>query len=487
MDAQYDYDVVIVGAGIGGICSAYRLQERCPQLTFCVLEGRHEVGGTWSLFQYPGIRSDSDLYTYSFPWKPWHGKSIASGAQILQYLKAAAREHGLDKHIKFHRQVDNMSWSTATSTWTVDATDTSASDTAAKTERLRCRFMLLSTGYYDYETPLQARIPGLADFEGPVVHPQFWPKGLDFQGKNVVVVGSGATAITLVPTLARRGAAHVTMLQRSPTYIASVPGESAVHSLTKLMLPRDLASRVIRWQWILFMLLFVRFCRLFPRLAWAVLLLRTRTELALHQSIEPDFTPRYEPFDQNLCLTPDSDFYEMLRKGRTSITTGHIDRVTPTRIKLQTGPALRPDIIVTATGLKVRFGGGIRIAVDDEPFAVSEHFVWKGCMLDSLPNCVAIIGYYDASWTLGTDISAKMACRLINRAMRGKKKTMVARTREGMKTVPIMYLNSTYVTSADSSHIPKAGDQPQWQPRKSYWHDTRSVWWGDISTDVEWS
>lgn len=394
----------------------------------------------------------------------------------------------MEKHTKFNRQVDSMNWSSDTKTWTVDLTNTcSAGENGSiKTERLQCRFMLLATGYYDYDTPLQANIPGIDSFRGTVVHPQFWPKDLDIEDKTVVVIGSGATAITLVPSLARQGATHVTMLQRSPTYIASVPGESAMQAVTKVCLPADLASRVIRMQWIIFMLAFVRFCRAFPALSWALLLARTRTELPLDESLKPNFTPRYQPFDQNLCLTPDSDFYEMLRKGKTSIITGYIDTVTEAGIKLCTGPELQPDIIVTATGLKLRFGGDIRITIDEQSFVIGENFVWKGCMLNGLPNCVAILGYYDASWTLGTDISAKMACRLINRACKFKNKVMVPRSKSDMKPVPFMYLNSTYVTAADSI-IPKAGNSPQWRPRQSYWSEMRSVWVGDITTDMEWS
>lgn len=373
-----------------------------------------------------------------------------------------------------------MSWSSVSNRWTLRVANAATSTI----DKYTCRYALLATGYYDYDVPLQASIPGLDDFNGTVIHPQFWPKGFNHRKKNIVVIGSGATAITLVPTLANE-AAHVTMLQRSPTYIATLPRDSGPHLFFKAILPEYIAFRLIRISWILFMLFFVPFCRIFPRLSWAILLTLVKLELPWDMPMAPNFTPKYLPFDQNLCLTPDSEFFNSIAKGKSSIKTGVIQKVTPTSIRLKDGAELHPDVIITATGLKLCFGGNINITVDGKLYRLADNAVWKGCMGDGLPNAVAIIGYFDASWTLGTDISAKLACRLINRAEKGKLGVFTPRSQPGMQKVPFTYLNATYVTSADNI-MPKAGIKPQWLPRKNYWHEIREGWWGDITSDMEW-
>lgn len=373
-----------------------------------------------------------------------------------------------------------MKWSSQTQTWTINATNTSNDvETSYKS-----RFVLQATGYYSYATPLQARIPGLENFSGPVIHPQFWPKAFDYSGKEIVVIGSGATAITLLPSLSKE-AARVIMLQRSPTYITSLKSETWMQAWTKLCFPAPLSYRLIRLQWIIFMLIFVPFCRIFPRLSWTILIFFTWLELPTDISIWPDFAPKYNPFDQNLCLTPNSQFYQSLRDRKTSIKTATIKMVTADTIQLDSGGELKPDIIVTATGLNLQFGGGIEIWVDGKSFSVGSSFVWKGCMLDGLPNCIAILGYFDASWTLGTDVSAKMACRLLNHATNKKRRSFTPRSTIGMKQKPFTYLNATYVTTAEDS-MPKAGDKAQWQPRPNLWREMWGVWWGDIITDMEW-
>lgn len=431
-------------------------------------------------FFFQGIRSDSDLFTYSFPWHPWDGQSIAPGRDIRRYLTDAARTNGIDDKIKFNQHVKEMKWSSQTQSWTISATHTLDD---VKTV-LKCRFVLQATGYYNYDTPLQAKIPGLEKFNGPVIHPQFWPKEFDYSGKNIVVIGSGATAITLLPSLAKK-AAQVTMLQRSPTYIASLTSETRLQALTKLFFPAPISYHLIRLQWILFILFFVRFCRLFPRLSWVVLVFFTSLELPAGASIWPDFAPKYDPFDQNLCLTPNSEFFQALRDGKANIKTATISAVTADTIQLNSDTELKPDVIVTATGLNLQFGGSIDIWVDGTPFSIASSFVWKGCMLDGLPNCVAILGYFDASWTLGTDVSAKMACRLLNHARNKEKNSFTPRSTIGMKKRPFTYLNSTYVTTAEDI-LPKAGDKAQWLPRANLWRETQDVWWGDIITDMEW-
>ncbi|KID81793.1 Flavin monooxygenase-like protein [Metarhizium guizhouense ARSEF 977] len=477
-----DYDVIIIGAGIAGINMAYRLQERCPDLTYCIVEGRHEIGGTWSFFKYPGIRSDSDLYTYSFPWRPWKGKSIAPGSQILQYVKDAAAEQGIDAKIKLNHRVDAVHWSTVAKGWSLDITVQGNTRTT-----LRSCYLALASGYYDYEEPLKTEIPGLNSFNGTVIHPQFWPRDFDYANKSLVIIGSGATAITLLPSLAKK-AGRVTMLQRSPTYIASMPSESLIQKITKAIFPSFLAYRIIRLQWIFFILFVVRFCRTFPRLSRLLLLLRTKAELPSGMPLAPNFTPKYHPFDQNLCVCPDSDFYQAIKTGKGSIKTGDIDQVTARSIKLKSGEELHPDIIITATGLKLRFDGGAKFTVDGKGYNLAEHYLWKGVMLEDLPNCICISGYFDASWTLGTDISAQMACRLFNEKRKNGINILVPRRseeeRQNMKDMPVTYLNSTYVKAGEAV-LPKAGNGKQWGPRPSYWQELLTVRWGDIRTSME--
>lgn len=480
-----DYDVVIVGAGLSGINFAYRLQERNPDLTYCIVEGRHEVGGTWSLFKYPGIRSDSDLYTFSFPWRPWKEKeSIARGDAILNYLKESIEEQGIDKHIKYNHIVNGIDWSTDAHTWTFDIT--ANGDTPVK---LRSRFVFGATGYYNYNEPLKAEIPGLKNFNGTVIHPQFWPEDLDYTDKNIVIVGSGATAITLLPSVSDK-ASHVTMLQRSPSYIVSVPGEGLFETITKAILPTFLAYRIIRFKWTVAAFMLVTFCRWFPRIARRAILRRTKAELPKGTSLDPDFTPRYNPWDQRMCLCPDADFYAALKSGKGSLKTGEIENVTAKSIKLKSGDELHPDIIVTATGLKLCVFGSASVSVDGKKVNVPDHYVWKGCMLSDVPNMAFAFGYVDASWTLGADATAQLVCRLLNDMRKNNNHAIIPRRSEeqkqNMEDEQLMKLNSTYVKKGEAV-FPRAGNRKQWEPRSYYWKDLLTAWWGDVRTNMEWA
>ncbi|GFF50278.1 FAD-containing monooxygenase EthA [Aspergillus udagawae] len=482
-----DYDVVIVGAGISGVNFAYRLQERNPNLTYCILEARHEIGGTWSLFQYPGIRSDSDLHTFGFEWRPWREKEIiAQGSMISNYIKESAEQEKIDRRIKFFHRVDRISWSTASKAWTLDIT---MNNPGSAKKVLRTRFIMLGTGYYDYKTPMHAEIPRIADFQGTVVHPQFWPKDLDYSGKDIVIIGSGATAVTLLPALAGK-ASHVTMLQRSPTYILPIPKENVIDRAIRFIFPRFLAFAMIRFKWILMSLLLVTYCQWFPNHARKSFLKKMKRELPQGMSLDPDFTPAYNPWDQRLCVCPDGDFYTCLRSGKGSVKTGIIDTVTKAAIRLKSGEELNPDIIVTATGLKMALAGGIEVIVDGEPYRVADHFMWKGAMLADLPNLVLAIGYVDASWTLGADATAQLACRLLNTMKRDSVSMIVPRCsdeeKKGMRETPSLYLRSTYVQRAKSV-LPKTGDRPPWQRRSYYWKDMLTARWGDIWAGMEWS
>ncbi|KAM3564804.1 hypothetical protein MY1884_000567 [Beauveria asiatica] len=480
-----DYDVVIVGAGISGISFAYRLQQTNPNLSYAIIESRHEIGGTWSLFKYPGIRSDSDLYTFSFPWKPWtKGQAIAEGALIQEYLDEAVQEQGIAPHIKFNHKVHAMDWSSDTNTWTFDMTGADK-----KKKQLRSRFVCLGSGYYDYDEPLKAVIPGIDQFQGSVIHPQFWPQDFDYTDKNVVIIGSGATAVTLLPSMTDK-AAHVTMLQRSPSWIIPVKNRSGgLEALMQRWLPTQLGSALVRFRRTLLGFLFVRYCLWRPASARKLLLGATEKQLPAGTDMAPDFVPAYDPWSQRLCATPDADFYQALRAGRASVVTGRIARVTESSIELESGAELHPDVIVTATGLKTTVGGNARIAVDGAPAHIPDLYAWKGAMLEGLPNLFFAFGYVDASWTPGADATAQLAGRMMRQLDReGKQALIPTRTAEEkatMQDVPFMRLTSTYVKSG-LGNLPKAGDAKQWLPRSYYFKDVMNAWWGDIRSSIEW-
>lgn len=433
----------------------------------------------------PGIRSDSDLYTFGFPWRPWEEKQpIAHGTLILKYLKESAAQEGIDKNIKFNHAVKKMDWSSATSTWNLDIL---AND--SDKVKLRSRFVFLGTGYYNYNEPLQAQIPGIENFGGPVIHPQFWPTDLDYTNKNVVIVGSGATAVTLLPSMCEK-AAHTTMLQRSPTYILALPQKDPFDRTVRFLLPDRLAKRLVRFKWIFSAFLLTTFCKWFPRIARTVILRRTARELPKGVDMDPHFKPRYNPWEQRMCLCPGGDFFKCLKTGKASVETGVIQQVTAKTIKLKSGQELHPDIIVTATGLKLHIAGGIETSVNGKPVNVSDSYAWKGCMLENLPNLAVSLGYVDASWTLGADATAQLICRMLNRATAEGTNVIVPRLSDSektkMKELPFMSLNSTYVEKGKGL-FPKVGTHPQWMPRSYYWKDLTNAWWGDISNGIEWS
>jgi len=471
-------------AGISGINFAYRLQERNPELSYVILENRHELGGTWSLFRYPGIRSDSDLFTFGFPWRPWAEKnSIAEGSLITSYLKESAEMYGIDKKMEFNHHVNGASWSSEHKTWTFDVT---ANKTQQKT--FRSRFFMLCTGYYDYEQPLKSPIPGLENFQGKVVHPQFWPEDLEYADKKVVIIGSGATTATLVPAMAKE-AEHVTMLQRSPSYIMSQPTEDGMEKFIRRWFSGNLQHVLIRWKWIFIPFALSTFCQWFPKLGQKMFKAATTPQLPPTIKHDPHFQPRYYPFEQRVCLCPDADFYKALRSGKASMETGVIEDITANAIKLTSGVELNPDIIITATGLRLRVGGGMKVDVDGKPYDVPDHFVWKGVMLEDLPNAAFVIGYVDASWTLGADATAQMVCRILKQMKKEGAVEIVPRLtrkeKSNMKEKPLLNLKSTYVQSG-AKVLPKAGDRGQWAARSYYMKDILMAWFGDIKTGTVW-
>ena len=401
-------DMVIIGAGISGIGMAVHMKRDCPGKTIAVLERRDNLGGTWDLFRYPGIRSDSDMHTLGFSFEPWtHEKAIADGPSILEYLNMITAKYDLNKDMQFGRKVVSAEWDSKTACWSV--TSEGADGTA---QLVRGRFLFLGSGYYDYDTPYDAGFAGQDTFKGQVLHPQFWPKDLDYAGKKVVVIGSGATAVTIVPAMAQGGAEHVTMLQRTPTWMASRPSKDGFANALRKVLPEGLAYRVTRAKNIFLGDLMFKRARSQPEKAKQFLTTQVRTHLGEHYD-EQAFTPPYNPWDQRLCLVPDADFFQAIKAGKAGIVTDRIDSFDAAGIKLASGKHLDADIIVTATGLNMSFGGKIAMSVDGEPVDFSKRFFYRNCMFSNLPNLAGIFGYVNASWTLRVDIVAQYLTRLL--------------------------------------------------------------------------
>lgn len=482
-----DFEVLIVGAGIAGINAAYRIQhELTSSPSYAVLEARSAVGGTWDLFNYPGIRSDSDIASFCFPWAPWSGSDyLGQGCDIQRYMDQAVRDAGIADHIRFHHKVTAADWDSKHNCWHVSVHNTTTGQATSMTSR----FLVVGTGYYNYDEPLTTTIPGIDDFAGRVVHPQFWPEDLDYTGKNVVVIGSGATAITLLPSMADKGAGHVTMLQRSPSYLLPLPTTDHAGAILKRVLPTSWASPVQRLYNTVRTTLFCWFCQAFPRRAISIL--RSLTERLLPEGVsyDPHFKPRYNPWDQRLCVSPGGDFFGALRKGKASVVTDTIEKVTKDSIRLHSGQVLHPDIIVTATGLKICFAGNIAFSIDGgKPIRPADKFIWKAAMIQDLPNLFYILGYTNASWTLGADVTATLIVRMLTR-MRKEGKTAAVPRLSGeqmkrMQTKSMFDLSSTYLKKA-ASELPQGGTG-QWEPRTHYIKDLYRVKWGDIDSGLEW-
>ncbi|MDB5747527.1 MAG: NAD(P)/FAD-dependent oxidoreductase [Massilia sp.] len=471
-------DVLIVGAGLSGIGAAAQLAERCPDKRYAILETRAAIGGTWDLFRYPGIRSDSDMYTLGYAFKPWTGaKAIADGPAILAYIRETARDKGIEAHIRFGHKVVRASWSSLEALWTVDAEQPDGT-----LRSVRARFLHMCSGYYSYDHAWRPFFPDEGRYQGRIVQPQFWPQDLDYAGKRVVVIGSGATAVTLVPAMAQ-AAAHVTMLQRSPTYVVSRPSEYRFARRLQARLPPKLAYWATRWRVILESMLLYRIARSKPDLAKRKIVQMAAHRLGKDYDVATHFTPNYKPWDQRVCVVPDGDLFRAIREGRAEVVTDHVSRFTERGILLQSGRELEADVVVMATGLSLSVLGGARILVDGKVFHPSEAMSYKGMMLSDLPNSVMTFGYTNASWTLKADLTAAWACRLLKHMDRKGHRIAVVRREVGVEPEPFLSFTSSYVQRA-ASLLPKQGSRRPWQVYQNYLQDMFTIRFGRIADGV---
>jgi monooxygenase len=469
-------DVIIIGAGLSGIGAARHLREKCPEKTFVILEGRAAIGGTWDLFRYPGIRSDSDMYTLGYTFKPWkEQKAIADGNAILAYVRETAAENGLDAKIRFGHRVISASWSSAEAAWTVEI------DRGPGEERTRltCNFLLSCTGYYDYAAGYTPTLPGTDSFTGRIVHPQFWKEDIEYAGKRVVVIGSGATAVTLVPELARK-AAHVVMLQRSPTYVLSRPAEDAIANWLREHMPAPLAYGLARWKNVLLGMAFFQLARRRPALAKKRMIDLVRQELGPDYDVEKHFTPAYNPWDQRVCLVPDGDFFAAIRAGKASVVTDHIETFTETGIRLRSGEELAADLVVTATGLELQFLSGMKLTIDGHTIDPGKSMTYKAMMLCDVPNLVCTFGYTNASWTLKADLTSEYVCRLLRHMSSTGARSATPRHADASVTeMPFLDFSSGYVQRAHD-RFPKQGSKRPWKLDQNYILDILNLRFGDV-------
>jgi monooxygenase len=476
-------DVLIVGAGLSGIGAGYHLQTKCPGKSYIILEGRDCIGGTWDLFRYPGIRSDSDMFTLGYSFKPWTDpKAIADGPRILNYVRETAAENGIDRKIRFHHRVKRASWSSPQARWTVEA-ERSTGEGPADIVRFTCNFLFMCSGYYSYENGYLPEFAGTRDFLGRIVHPQKWSDDVDYDGKQVVVIGSGATAVTLVPELAKK-AAHVTMLQRSPTYVVSRPAQDPVANKLRARLPKRLAYHLIRWRNVLWGMYFFQLSRRKPERVKQLILGGVRMALGPDYDIGTHFTPRYNPWDQRLCLVPDGDLFNAIREKRASVVTSQIDTFTPRGIRLKDGRGLEADIIITATGLNLQVLGGLEVSVDGRVVDFARTLNYKGMMYSDVPNLASAFGYTNASWTLKCDLTCEYVCRLINYMDRhGYRQCMPHNADPTITELPSLNFTSGYVQRSVAK-MPKQGSKRPWRLYQNYALDILSLRFGRVDDGV---
>jgi cation diffusion facilitator CzcD-associated flavoprotein CzcO len=469
-------DVLVVGAGVSGIGAGVHLQRDCPNKSFAILETRDCLGGTWDLFRYPGIRSDSDMYTFGYSFKPWTDlRFIADGASILDYVREAAREHGVDRHIRYRHRARKASWSSTDARWTIEV----EREPGEEPVQFTCNFLYMCAGYYDYSAGYTPDFAGVELFTGRIVHPQQWTDEIAFESKRVVVIGSGATAVTLIPELAER-AAHVTMLQRSPTYMLSWPSKDRVARALRRVLPLRIASAISRWQYLLIITVFFQLSRRWPAMMKRWLIGRVRRELGPDYDVEAHFTPSYKPWDQRVCLVPDGNLFRTIRAGTTSVVTDRISHFTEKGIALESGDELEADLIVTATGLKLRMIGGMEIDVDGVRTEIAKSLQYKGFMFSGIPNLASCFGYTNASWTLKADLVSAYLCRLLRHMdAKGVRQCTPRLDDNEAATEPFVDFSSGYITRA-ADKFARQGSRWPWKLQQNYALDIALLRFGRI-------
>lgn len=471
-------DVLIIGAGLSGVGAACHLKRLCPGKRFAILEGREAMGGTWDLFRYPGIRSDSDMYTLGYNFKPWNdAQAIADGPSIRRYIEETAREYGVDGLIRYRHKVLKADWCSASATWQLLV------QRGEETEplRLSCQFLMMCTGYYRYEAGYTPEFAGLEDYRGIFIHPQLWPEGFDYSNKRILVIGSGATAVTLVPALAER-AAQVTMLQRSPSYVINLPQRDALSNALRRVLPETWVYRLARGRNVTLQLVFYKLAKRFPNLVRRILLGLVRRQLGERVDLR-HFSPRYKPWDQRVCAVPDGDLFRVLRQGKAQVVTDEIERFTVHGIRLKSGEELTADVIVSATGLQLQLFGGIDVSVDGAPFEAPTSMGYRGIMLRDLPNLAVVMGYTNASWTLKADLSSEYFCRLIRHMDAIGQRQVTPRDTGGrVRPEPFLDLQSGYIERA-SHLLPAQGDRVPWKLHQNYLLDLALLRYGKLEDD----
>jgi cation diffusion facilitator CzcD-associated flavoprotein CzcO len=473
-------DVLVVGAGLSGVCAGYHLQDKCPGKSYAILEARGEISGTWDLFRYPGIRSDSDMYTLGFRFRPWpDAKAIADGPAIREYVQETARVYGIDKNIRLHHRVVSAAWSTDDARWSVAV---ERGDTGEQLE-LTCSFLFMAPGYYRYDQGYTPEFEGIERFSGRVVHPQFWPQDLDYSGQRVVVIGSGATAVTLVPAMADE-AAHVTMLQRSPSYVIALPGRDPLANALRKVLPQRLVYPIVRWKNVLMTMASFQISRRRPHVMKALIRKRMEPRLPAGYDIDPHFKPSYNPWDQRLCLVPDGDLFDAICSERASVVTDRIATFTERGIQLESGDELEADLVVTATGLNVVPLGGIPLSVDGADVHLPDTLTYKGMMLSDVPNMAFAVGYTNASWTLKCELTCEYVCRLLNHMDERGATVSTPRLRDGsVEPEPLIDFNSGYVLRG-IGQFPKQGSRTPWRLHQNYALDLLMLRLGSVEDEA---
>jgi cation diffusion facilitator CzcD-associated flavoprotein CzcO len=456
-------DIIIIGAGLSGIGAACHLSRKNPDKTYLILEARTEVGGTWSLFQYPGIRSDSDMYTFGYSFKTWEDKkSFADGATILKYINEAADEYKVRDHIRYQQKAVSFNFDTQAKLWTITTQNTITTEE----EHYTCQFIFSCSGYYNYTKGYTPEFKNQSLFQGKIIHPQQWPEEFNVANKKIVVIGSGATAVTIVPELAV-DAEHVTMLQRSPTYVAALPNHDQMAAKIKQLFPRKLAYRLIRYKNILYTIVFYNLCQYYPEKMKSFIIKGAKKGLG-DFPVDPHFIPNYNPWEQRFCIAPNGDFFKAIRKGKASVVTDHIDRFIANGLVLKSGQTLEADVIITATGLDLVAFGGVKFLIDSQQFDVSKSFVYKGLMLSNLPNFFIFVGYTNASWTLKSDLTSEYISRMLKLLDKNNYKAVQAKVVESnLQPVPLLNLNSGYITRAAKT-LPSQGNKAPWRMYQNY-------------------